>query len=411
MEPKVFSVGQINRYVKNMLEEDVILSNLWVKGEISNFKAHPTGHFYFTLKDKSGAVSCVMFREQASLLPYVPENGMEVVIFGHVSLYDKTGQYQLYIEGMEPIGLGAKNLAFLQLKEKLEEEGLFDEDFKREITAYPTTIAVITAGSGAAVRDVLKIIKRRNAKVAIVVVPVLVQGEYAVDSIVSGLRLVNEWGKADTIILGRGGGSLEDLWAFNGEKVARAIFASETPVISGVGHETDVTIADFVADLRASTPSAAAELATTDLTETLSRLEQLERKLKGQLTQQIVTGEEKLVSLCSRPVLKRPLEKIQNIEVYLQQLQNRSENKVCYGMEKAMMHYEHLQRRLEAGSPLSLLKRGYAMVSDEKGKVLTKVSQMKEEDTVVFTMADGTAKAVITQRQVEAKHGEKEDAI
>ena len=253
IEPKIFTVGQINRYIRNLLENDFILSSLLVKGEISNFKAHSSGHLYFTLKDASGALSCVMFRQDAAGLPFEPENGMQVVVYGHVSLYEKTGQYQLYAEFLEPLGIGTLQVAFEQLKEKLAAEGLFDGDFKREIPKNPSCIAVITSPTGAAVRDIMQIVKRRDPNVKVAIFPTLVQGEQAAVDIVHSLKLVNEWGKADVIILGRGGGSMEDLWCFNDENVARAVFASEIPVISAVGHETDFTITDFVADMRAYT--------------------------------------------------------------------------------------------------------------------------------------------------------------
>ncbi len=260
--PKVFTVGQINRYIKNLLENDFILNSLLVQGEISNFKAHSSGHWYFTLKDATGALSCMIFRQDAEEIPFLPENGMQVILYGRVSLYERTGQYQLYGEFMEPVGMGALQMAFEQMKEKLAAEGLFDADFKREMPAHAKCIAVVTSPVGAAVRDVIQIVKRRDPRVKIAVFPTLVQGEKAAEDIVRSLRLANEWGGADVIILGRGGGSMEDLWPFNEEKVARAVFASEIPVISAVGHETDFTITDFVSDLRAPTPSAAAELAT-----------------------------------------------------------------------------------------------------------------------------------------------------
>ena len=288
IEPKVFSVGQINRYIKNLLENDFILNSLLVQGEISNFKAHSSGHWYFTLKDAQGAIACVMFQQDAAQVPFLPENGMQVILYGHVSLYERTGQYQLYGEFLEPVGMGALQLAFEQMKEKLAAEGLFDADYKREIPENVGCIAVITSPTGAAVRDIIQIAKRRDPRVRLAIFPTLVQGEAAAADIVKSLKAANSWGKADVIILGRGGGSMEDLWAFNEESVARAIFASELPVISAVGHETDFTIADFVSDLRAPTPSAAAELATTRLADkkedARALAERLERDMQAVLT-------------------------------------------------------------------------------------------------------------------------------
>ncbi|MBQ2412015.1 MAG: exodeoxyribonuclease VII large subunit, partial [Anaerotignum sp.] len=311
IEPKVFSVGQINRYIKNLLENDFILNSLLVQGEISNFKAHTSGHWYFTLKDAQGAISCVIFRQDAVNIPFEPENGMQVILGGHISLYEKTGQYQFYGEFLQPVGMGALQIAFEQMKEKLEAEGLFDPDFKRELPEHVETIAVITSPTGAAVRDIIQIAKRRDPRVKIAVFPTLVQGEYAAEDIVKSLKLANGWGRADVIILGRGGGSMEDLWSFNEEIVARAIFASEVPVISAVGHETDFTIADFVSDMRAPTPSAAAELATVHLDSIKADVEELTDRLTRDVQAVLTTSQRRLDFLKERPVLKRPLERIQ----------------------------------------------------------------------------------------------------
>ena len=263
-EPRIYSVSKINSYIKATLENDFVLNSVWVTGEISNFKYHSSGNMFFSLKDNDSAISCIMFKGDAYALPFMPENGMNVVICGYVSVYEKSGQYQLIAELMKPDGVGELTVAFEQLKAKLLAEGLFDEDYKREINTHPHNIAVVTSPTGAAVRDIIKIAGARNKNVSITVIPVLVQGDNAASSIAEGIRLANKLGKADTIIVGRGGGSIEDLWAFNDERVARAVFASEIPVISAVGHETDFTITDFVADMRASTPSNAAELAVND---------------------------------------------------------------------------------------------------------------------------------------------------
>lgn len=400
MEPKVFSVRQINRYIKSMFENDFILNSLWVKGEISNFKAHSSGHLYFTLKDATASIQCVMFRGSADILPFLPQNGMSVILCGYVSTYEKTGQYQLYAELMEPVGLGSLHLAFEQLKEKLGEEGLFDEDYKRELIPSPKCIAVITSPTGAAVRDVIQITRRRNKMVKIVVAPVLVQGENAADSIVSAIKMVNQWGKADTIILGRGGGSAEDLWAFNEEKVARAIFGSEIPIISAVGHETDVTISDFVADLRAPTPSAAAELATEDLSETYLYLEDLFRRMNGRVMAQLSDGKNRLESLLGRPVLKRPLERLQNYEVYTENLKKQLEKEMVYQFEKIKARHRALQDRLDAGSPLSVLRRGYMIGADEDGQRVTTIQDVVVGSQLTLQLKDGQVKAIVKERLV-----------
>ena len=270
---KVYTVSQINNYIKRILENDVLLSDVYIEAEISNFKAHTSGHLYFTLKDSGAAINAVMFRSYAERLKFMPESGMKVVARGYISLYEKTGQYQLYVNSMEPAGIGALYLAYEQFKARLEKAGVFDQKYKKPIPQMPKTVAVITSPTGAAVRDIINVAGRRNPNVEIVIVPTLVQGKNAGPEIVNAIEKVNRWNKADTIILGRGGGSIEDLWAFNEEIVARAIFDSHIPIISAVGHETDFTIADFISDMRAPTPSAAAELSVFDL-------RQFEQKIK-----------------------------------------------------------------------------------------------------------------------------------
>ncbi|KXL53052.1 exodeoxyribonuclease 7 large subunit [Anaerotignum neopropionicum] len=407
IEPKVFSVGQINRYIKNLMENDFILSSLLVKGEISNFKAHSGGHFYFSLKDAVGAISCVMFKQDALCLPFLPENGMSVIIFGHVSLYEKTGQYQLYAEMMEPVGIGSLQIAFEQLKRKLEEEGLFDQDFKRDIPTHIETIAVITSPTGAAVRDIIQIAKRRDPRVEIAVFPALVQGERAADDIVRAIKLANEWGKADVIIIGRGGGSMEDLWPFNEEKVARAIFASEIPIISAVGHETDFTIADFVSDLRAPTPSAAAELATQPLQQRLEGVAQLEGRLQRNILAILEDAKRRLLYLKERPVLKRPLEQIRNTQLLLEGYELDIEK----AFNRTILRYGQrvgvLDGRLYASSPLAVMKRGYVMALNENKKTIVSVKQVEIDEVLQLRLQDGHIRAKVLEKAVMAD-GEKE---
>lgn len=402
IEPKVFSVGQINRYIKNLMENDFILSSLLVKGEISNCKIHSGGHIYFSLKDATGAISCVMFKQDAYLLPFVPENGMSVILYGHVSLYEKTGQYQLYAEFMEPAGIGSLQMAFEQLKKKLEEEGLFDQDFKRELPPRVETIAVITSPTGAAVRDIIQIAKRRDPRVRIAIFPALVQGEKAAEDIVRSIKLVNEWGKADVLIVGRGGGSIEDLWAFNEEAVARAIFASEIPVISAVGHETDFTIADFVSDLRAPTPSAAAELATQPLMQKIEKVENLEDRLWRNVKAVLQDSQRRLLYLKERPVLKRPLERIRNTQVLLED----RELDMTKAMDQKLMRLGEkigvAEARLSASSPFAVMKRGYAMATKEDGKAVVSVKQVEPNDVIDLTLQDGLLKAKVIEKAVNA---------
>ena len=407
IEPKVFSVGQINRYIKNLLENDFILNSLLVQGEISNFKAHSSGHWYFTLKDAQGAISCVIFRQDAMQIPFEPENGMKVILYGHVSLYEKTGQYQLYGEFLEPVGMGALQIAFEQMKEKLAAEGLFDADFKREIPEHVGCIAVITSPTGAAVRDIIQIAKRRDPRVKIAVFPTLVQGEYAAEDIVKSIKLANGWGQADVIILGRGGGSMEDLWAFNEEIVARAIFASELPVISAVGHETDFTIADFVSDMRAPTPSAAAELATEPLDRIKADLEELTNRLDRDVQAVLTTSKRRLEFLKERPVLKRPLERIQRTQMYLEEKERLLLRETLRKLEKDKQKLTAAEARLEAVSPFSIMQRGYALLMDEKGKPVTTAEAAAVGQAVQVRMKDGILRAEVTGKAVFA-HGEKE---
>lgn len=410
IEPKIFTVGQINRYIRNLLENDFILSSLLVKGEISNFKAHSSGHLYFTLKDASGALSCVMFRQDAAGLPFEPENGMQVVVYGHISLYEKTGQYQLYAEFLEPLGIGALQVAFEQLKEKLAAEGLFDGDFKREIPKNPSCIAVITSPTGAAVRDILQIVKRRDPNVKVAIFPTLVQGEQAAADIVRSLKLVNEWGKADVIILGRGGGSMEDLWCFNDENVARAVFASEIPVISAVGHETDFTITDFVADMRAPTPSAAAELATTPLTERREAFHRLELRLERDVSALLTSCRRRLDLLKSRPVMERPLERICRTMMDVEETQQRLDKEMTNRLMQRAERWQYLTNRLEAASPLAVMSRGYVMAVTSSGKLLTSVKQAEVGDRVTLHLQDGKIETNIQEKEVFT-HGEEESHL
>lgn len=410
IEPKIFTVGQINRYIRNLLENDFILSSLLVKGEISNFKAHSSGHLYFTLKDASGALSCVMFRQDAAGLPFEPENGMQVVVYGHVSLYEKTGQCQLYAEFLEPLGIGALQVAFEQLKEKLAAEGLFDGDFKREIPKNPSCIAVITSPTGAAVRDILQIVKRRDPNVKVAIFPTLVQGEQAAADIVRSLKLVNEWGKADVIILGRGGGSMEDLWCFNDENVARAVFASEIPVISAVGHETDFTITDFVADMRAPTPSAAAELATMPLSERREAFHRLELRLERDVSALLTSCRRRLDLLKSRPVMERPLERIYRTMMDMEETQQRLDKEMTNRLMQRAERWQYLTNRLEAASPLAVMSRGYVMAVASSGKLLTSVKQVEVGDRVTLHLQDGKIETNIQEKEVFT-HGEEESHL
>lgn len=407
MEVRVHSVGQINRYIRNLFENDFVLNSFWVKGEISNFKAHTSGHFYFTLKDASASIQCVMFRQEAEMLPFLPKNGMFVAVCGAVSVYEKTGQYQIYTKWIEPIGIGNLALSFEQLKEKLATEGFFDKEYKREICEYPKCVAVITSPTGAAVRDVIKIIKRRNKSVKIAVVPVLVQGEYAPDSIVKGIKLANEWAKADTIILGRGGGSMEDLAAFNEESVAKAIFASEIPIISAVGHETDFTIADFTADLRASTPSAAAEIAVKNTEQLSERLHYAMEMLQNAFENTITQYKKRLETTTQHSVLKQPLTWVQYQKNNVEQMKKTIQKDILYYLQKKQIQYQSLRKRLYSASPFAALQKGYVLAKNEKGQTLTLLQNIQKGDNIILHFQDGIAKATITERSISKSGKEK----
>ena len=394
-EPKIYSVSQINRYIKGLIENDFILQSFWVKGEISNFKAHTSGHLYFTLKDKNSAINCIMFKDMAELMPYELEDGLEVVVCGYSSVYEKTGQYQIYAQIISPVGMGELSLKFEQLKNKLLEEGLFDEDFKRDIPKNPKTIAVITSPTGAAVRDIINVSTRRNPNIKIKIIPVLVQGEHAVASIVNGIKLVNEWANADVIILGRGGGAIEDLWAFNDEKVARAVFASEIPIISAVGHETDFTITDFVADMRAPTPSAAAELATNDIMSDLNMALNLFERIEYNFIQKFSFYKSKLEFLLKRNVFKRPLDRIVNESIYIDDMEERLSRALKHSVEIKKSKFVKNIEKLEVLSPFSVLKRGFSVTTDCDGNIITSIKNLNVNDDINIETNDGIINAVV----------------
>lgn len=397
-EPKIFSVSKVNRYIKNMLENDIILSGVWVRGEISNYKAAASGHLYFTLKDSESAIGCVMFSGDADIMPFELENGMTAVVCGYVSLYEKTGQHQLYAEAVIPEGEGSLNAAYRQLKERLEAEGLFDPDYRREITRRPQCIGVITSPVGAAVRDVINVARRRNPLVKIIIYPSSVQGENAPSELVSALRLANEDKKADTLILGRGGGSAEDLMAFNTEEVARAVFASEIPVISAVGHETDFSITDFCADLRAPTPSAAAELAVNELSADAALLYQCYSRLNTAVLSLIGREKDRLASLINRPCLKRPETGIINAGQRLEQLEHRLLSSAVRGLEARRAAFELISARLNSASPFTVMKRGYAFVETSEGQIVTSTAGIEAGSGIKVTLADGSFTARVIKK-------------
>lgn len=398
LEPKIYSVSRVNGYIRTMLENDFVLSSIWVAGEISNFKRHSSGHMYFSLKDSDGVIRCVMFRGDADILPFMPENGMSVIVCGYVTVYEKSGEYQIVVQLMKPDGVGALTIAFEQLKQKLADEGLFDSDYKREINRRPSNIAVVTSPTGAAVRDIIKIIRARNSSVSITVIPVLVQGEMAAESVAEGIRLANRLKKADTIIVGRGGGSIEDLWAFNDERVARAIFASEIPVISAVGHETDFTIADFVADLRASTPSNAAELAVNDINEDIRRAEALKERLKRNAFFILSNKEERYKRACESQAFLYPERELDVKEKYLRDIFARLKKETDIKIKTAENRLQNNISTLEALSPLKVLARGYSYTEDTLGNVISSAEKINEKDNLFVTFSDGKIKVSVENK-------------
>ncbi len=373
MEPRVATVSQLNNYLKKVIDNNSILNDIWVKGEISNFKLHYSGHMYITLKDEGGVLKAVMFKSAASYLQFVPEDGMKVLARGRVSVYEAGGSYQLYINEMIPDGVGALYVAYEQLKQKLEQEGLFDETHKKVIPKYPECIGVITAPTGAAVRDIINVITRRYPYAEIILYPSLVQGEGAAANIVEGIEYFNKTKTPDTLIVGRGGGSIEDLWAFNEEIVARAIYNSQIPIISAVGHETDFTIADFVADLRAPTPSAAAELAVPSQLELVSKIGMMEQRIKSLL----VSGMENRRLRLERLKFRDLREKIGDHAITLDNSIKQMQNAFLMAIMSKKDFLGRLCAKLDALSPLQVMSRGYAIPTNDKGEVIKLAEDLK----------------------------------
>jgi len=389
VEQHIYEVSELNGLVKAVLESIPEFGNLYVKGEISNHKIYPSGHHYFSLKDDKGAIRCVMFRGQAQRLRFRPENGMMVIAQGRVSLFPRDGTYQLYCEELTPYGVGDLHVAFEQLKAKLYQEGLFDASHKKPLPAYPRTIAVITSPSGAAVHDMIRILRRRYPLAKVTLLPVHVQGTEAPPEIVSALRYANACQLADVIITGRGGGSMEDLWAFNDERVARAIYASSIPVISAVGHEPDVTIADFVADVRAATPSHAAELAVPDQAELRQKLESLRLHMARSQGKRLELLRRRLEALATKRVMTDPLAPVQDKRLLLSHLQKELYNASSLRLAAPRQQVTALAASLDAMSPLKVLGRGFSMVTDEGGAPLRRAQDVAVGSRVTARLASG----------------------
>ena len=388
--PSAVSVSELNTFIKMLLESAPTLNDVYVKGEISNFKNHiSSGHFYFSLKDKDSQIKAVMFRSSASKMKFVPENGMMVVAHGRVASYVRDGQYQLYADSMEPDGVGALYVAFEQLKQRLAAQGVFAPEKKKPLPKIPKTIGVITSPTGAAVRDIINIATRRFPFAKIVVYPALVQGENAASSLISGIRYFNDTGSADVIIIGRGGGSIEDLWAFNDENLAKTVCASETPVISAVGHETDFTICDFAADLRAPTPSAAAELAVPDTAELKHKINNIISRESAVLLQMLSAKRETLARYEKSRYLSSPGHMIDDRRMALVLSSERLMTSAAHVNEIKKHALSALSGKLEALSPLAVLSRGYGVVSSEEGKVIKEIADVSVGDKITVKVRDG----------------------
>lgn len=409
MQIKILSVSEMTQYIKRILTNDPILYNLRVKGEISNCKLHSSGHMYFTLKDQQSRVNCVMFKSNCEKLKFQVKDGMKINLRGYISIYERDGQYQLYVNDMEPDGIGALYLAYMQLKEKLEKEGLFDPQYKKPIPYLPQKIALITSPTGAAIRDILTVIKRRFSKTHLLIMPVLVQGEGAKDSIVKAIQLANQMEDIDLIITGRGGGSIEELWAFNEESVARAIFNSEIPVISAVGHETDFTIADFVADLRAATPSAAAELAVPSIFELQEAISSTKRRLNNLMQWKIDAYERALTHIAKSYAFKYPLHRIYNHQQQLDTLFNQLVKYEKRQRNDKRTYLEGLGASLNNLSPLATLNRGYSVTSTPAGRIVRSVEDVAPEATLYVTLPDGKLECCVTNVLKEEKKLEEKE--
>lgn len=390
-ERPVFSVTQLNEHIRALLDDDPLLSDVCVRGELSNYKIYPSGHHYFTLKDSESSLRCVMFKSSASKLRFRPENGMGVTVFGRIAVYPRDGAYQLYASGIMPEGVGDLQIAFEQLKEKLAAEGLFDPAHKKPLPPFPRRIAIITSSAGAAVHDMIRILGHRWPMTKVILLPVRVQGVEAPPEIAGAIRYANEFQIADLIITGRGGGSIEDLWAFNDERVARAIYSSDIPVISAVGHEPDVTISDYVADRRASTPSNAAEIAVPDKNEIVELLRSYEIRSGQAVGKRITQLREQLRSLQQKRVLTDPTASIDNRRISL----DYSRDRLCAAEERILaakkQRYVRLDSALDAMSPLRVLSRGYTVAEDSRGQTVKSAAALQRGDVLRLRFSDGRA--------------------
>lgn len=388
MDIEPITVEQLNRYIKEKVDSDEFLNNVYVKGEISNFKHHYTGHMYFTLKDENSLVKCIMFKSYTPHLSFMPKDGMKVLIFGSVSVFERDGVYQIYAKAMKEDGMGSLYEAYEELKAKLEKEGLFDESHKKPIPSFPKTIGVLTASTGAVIRDIINVSTRRNPNVHIILLPVPVQGPTAAEQIVAGIKRMNEEKLADVIILGRGGGSLEDLWPFNEEIVARAIYDSEIPIISAVGHETDYSISDFVADLRAPTPSAAAELAVCNMDDVLYTIDLYQNRYKTALKKKVQLMKLRYEKCMAQRVFKEPLQKINERAILLDNFVKSLTNSTRLKINDCKKEFIEVATKIDSLSPMKTMARGYSIV-EKDGKIVKKVNDVQKDDELSIRLSDG----------------------
>ena len=397
MAQQILSITQINEYIRAKMDDDQLLNGVAVRGEISNYKVYPSGHHYFTLKDEGAALKCVMFKGNAMRLRFRPDNGMKVIAMGKISVYPRDGAYQLYCTAMAMDGIGDLYAAFEQLKKKLEAQGLFDAAHKKPLPKYPGTIGIVTSSAGAAVHDMLRILRKRYPLARVRLLPVRVQGVEAPDEIAGAIRYANIHRLADLLIVGRGGGSIEDLWAFNDERVAHAIYQSDIPVISAVGHEPDVTISDFVADLRAATPSNAAELAVPDQDALRQSLDSMSVAMVTALSRQLTAARRQYQLLAAHPALQSPVGYLEQRRKSLELLKNKLISAQSHQISNQKAKYIAMTAKLDAMSPLKVLSRGYAMAQTDEGCVLKSVHQVNSGDHITITVSDGALSADVTE--------------
>lgn len=395
MDQQALTVTELNQYIKGLLDIDPMLGNVSVRGELSNYKIYPSGHHYFTLKDSESSLRCVMFKSSAAKLRFRPESGMGVTAYGRVAVYPRDGAYQLYCTGLMPEGAGDLQVAFEQLKAQLASEGLFDRAHKKPLPAFPSRIAIITSSAGAAVHDMIRILSHRWPMAQVVLLPVRVQGVEAPPEIVGAIRYANEFKVADVIITGRGGGSIEDLWAFNDERVARAIYASELPVISAVGHEPDVTISDYVADARASTPSNAAEIVVPDQRDIRDALDSFRIRQDQALRKKLMSLSQQLEAYQSKRVMTDPVAHIDNRRISLDHARDRLVSAEERNLAAARERFVALAAALDAMSPLRVLARGYAIAEDSQGQAIKSIKSLSPGDAVTVELCDGRADCLV----------------